>query len=362
MGGAQEVVRQISERLAARGHEVTVATSALPARTATSINGVAVREFEIRGNAVRGMSGDLEAYRRFVLDGEFDVVMTYAAQQWTTDALLPVVEQISQPVVLAPCGFSGLHDPAYAGYFRDLRDDLLRFDALIFHSDTYQDIRFARAAGAGRITVIPNGADEREFGGLERAGAFRAAHGIESDEPLLLTVGGHTGMKGHREAMSALRASDRARTLAIIGNTPIGRGCLPRCRVRAAVNRVTGGGRVILADPPREQVLAAYADADLFVFCSRIECSPLVLFEAIAAGLPFVSVDVGNAGEIADWSGAGVIAGRAPGDVAAAVDQLLADAPRRAEMAKRGRAAWRDRFTWDAVTGHYEQLYGGLAQ
>jgi glycosyltransferase involved in cell wall biosynthesis len=303
--------------------------------------------------------------------------MTYAAQQWTTDTLLPVVEEIGAKVVHAPCGFSGLRDPAYAGYFTMLRERLPAFDALIFHSDTYQDVRFARDAGvaADTITVIPNGADEREFGAPRERGAFRSAHGLDQDSPLLLTVGGHTGLKGHAAAMAVLRRADGTRggALAIVGNEPTGRGCLPTCRGRAAATRVASRGsrRVLLADPPREQVLQAYADADLFVFCSMVECSPIVLFESLAAGLPFVCVDVGNAAEIAEWSGAGVIVPsprRADGlveadvpAVARAVDELLADPDRRREMGAAGRRAWEERFSWDAVTSRYEQLYRELA-
>jgi glycosyltransferase involved in cell wall biosynthesis len=368
VGGVQEVVRQVSERLAARGHDVTVATSADPRR----VDGgpVAVVGFDVRGNDVRGLTGDVDAYRRFVIDGDWDLVMTYAAQQWTTDALLPVVDQVRAPVVLAPCGFSALRDPAYAGYFEMLRERLLAFDGLIFHSDTYQDIEFARSAGAQRLHVIPNAADEREFGAERPRGAFRRAHGIADDEPLLLTVGGHTGLKGHAQSIAALHRSN-ARKLAIVGNTPTGRGCLPLCRVRAAATRLRGG-RVLLLDRPREEVLDAYADADLFVFCSMVECSPIVLFEAMAAGLPFVSVDAGNAAEIAEWSGAGVVVPsprRADGlveadvpAVAKAVDELLADPARRAAMGEAGRRAWQERFTWDAAAARYEAVYEAVAE
>ena len=61
VGGMQEVVRQISERLVALGHQVTVATTALPERTEKEINGVKIVEFKISGNAVRGMSGETDA-------------------------------------------------------------------------------------------------------------------------------------------------------------------------------------------------------------------------------------------------------------------------------------------------------------
>jgi glycosyltransferase involved in cell wall biosynthesis len=373
VGGAQEVVRQVSERLAARGHDVSVATSADPRRgLGAEIGGVRVREFDVRGNEVRGIEGDVEGYRRFVTEGDWDVVMTYAAQQWACDALLPVLDDIRAATVFAPCGFSRLHDPAYAPYFDRLGERLHHFDALVFHSEGYQDTRFARDAGAGGIRVIPNAADEREFDQAREPGAFRQAHGIEQGAPLLLTVGGHTGLKGHAQSMAALRAMSAPATLAIVGNTPTGRGCLPLCRIRATAIRALGRGRrVLLLDPPRTQVLDAYADADLFVFPSMVECSPLVLFEAMAAGLPFVAADVGNAREIAEWSGAGVIVEserRADGLVhtdpralAAAVDSLLADPERRAAMGASGRRAWEQRFAWETVAAEYEALYEALA-
>ena len=374
VGGAQEVVRQVSRRLAERGHDVTVATTALAERRSDEIDGVKVAEFAVRGNAVRGLEGDVGAYRRFVRDGGFDVVMTYAAQQWTTDALLDVLDDIPARTVLAPCGFSGLRQRAYAGYFDGLRHKLGDFDALVFHSDTYQDISFARAAGAGNLVVIPNAADEREFGTRRDRGAFRTAIGVAETDPLLLTVGGHTGYKGHAESISALQRSRRARngTLAIVGNQPIGPGCSRSCRIRATMTPLLRPGRsVVLTDPPRETVLEAFAAADLFVFCSKIECSPLVLFEAMAAGLPFVTLDVGNSAEIVAWSEAGVCVpsrrdrrgvvtadGR---EVAKAVDELLGNAELRRRLGENGRRAWAERFTWDAVASRYERLYEQLA-
>jgi glycosyltransferase involved in cell wall biosynthesis len=374
VGGAQEVVRQISERLVTRGHEVTVATARLPQRSQRRLQGVTVAEFDMGGNDVRGIVGDVEGYRRFVTDGQFDVVMMYAAQQWATDALLPVLDAISAAKILAPCGFSALHRPEYASYFEALRGHLGAFDGLIFHSNTYQDIRFARDAGAENPTVIPNGADEREFGALERRGRFRAAHGVSDAAPLLLSVGSHTGLKGHAKAMATLRTSGQARrgVLAIVGNTPTKENCLTTCRARATLTRLRKPGRrIALVNPPRPGVLDAYADADLFLCCSAIECSPLVLFEAMASGLPFVSLDVGNAAEIVEWSGGGVIVESTRGedglvtarteDVARAVDDLLADEARRAELGESGRRAWEQRFSWDAVTTEYERLYETLA-
>lgn len=374
VGGAQEVVRQVSERLAARGHDVTVATTRLPQRDVHELNGVRIEEFAVSGNTVRGITGEVDRYRAFVRDGGFDVVMSYATQQWATDALLPIAGELDAATVLAPCGFSALHDPAYAGFFAALPEQMARWDRLVFHSSTYQDVRFARDHGLTNIEVIPNGADEREFGGdpataAERRARFRAEHGIADEEPLLLTVGSHTGGKGHSLVLAALARlqTDRA-TLALVGNTALGRGCLPGCRRRAAAVRVLSRGRhrALLLDPPRDAVVDAYFAADLFVFGSRVECSPLVLFEAAAAGLPAITVPVGNSAEIVGWTGGGVVIparhrkGLVRGSsarMADAIDTLLADRDRRAELGASAREAWRRHFTWESVTGRYEQVY-----
>jgi nucleoside-diphosphate-sugar epimerase len=66
VGGAQTVVQQISERLAARGHEVTVVTSHLDARAAETLHGVGIVSFRASGNLVNGLRGEIDRYRDYV--------------------------------------------------------------------------------------------------------------------------------------------------------------------------------------------------------------------------------------------------------------------------------------------------------
>ncbi len=366
-GGAQAVVRHVSRELVRRGHDVTVATTRLPHREETELDGVRIEEFEISGNAVRGMSGEVDRYRSFVAEGGFDVVMTYAAQQWTTDALLDVLDRTPPRTALAPCGFSGLDDPAYEGYFASLPAALERFDELIFHSGTYQDIEFARQAGLENLNVVPNGASREEFEDTESD--FRERHGIDPGEPLLLTVGPHNGIKGHAQAIESFRSSNLERgTMVVIGNRPLRLGCQWDCRRRSITTRLASRGRkrVILLDVPSDEVLAAYKSADLFVFFSQVECSHLVLFEAAASGTPFISTAAGNAGEIAEWTGAGIVVpserrdGRvtAPTEtLAAEIGRLWADEPERQRRAEQGRAAWLREFTWERIAAQYDRVY-----
>ncbi len=367
-GGAQEVVRQVSERLAQRGHTVTVATSAHPDRRAEVINGVRVVGFNISGNAIRGFEGETQRYQDFLRQGQFDLMMNYAAQEWTADLAFPILDELPYARVLVPCGFSGLPWPIYRDYYAIMPLVLDKYDALVFHATDFRDIQFARQHGLDRLHIIANGAAADEFD-TPRA-SFREAYGISPDQPLLLTVGSHTGAKGHAETLAAFRrAQIGPSVLALIGNVSPGTSCRGRCARQAWGVRIgsLGRKRVLLLDLPRSQVTAAYQAADLLVFASNIEYSPLVLYEAAAAGLPFVASPAGNAEEIAWWTGGGVVlpaAQRTDGwvqvskaELTQAIETLVGDPARRRALGAAGQTAWRERFTWEHLVGEYEALY-----
>lgn len=372
VGGAQAVVQQISECLAARGHEVTVATSYVPERSENIHRGVKIVPFGVTGNTVRGMRGEVERYQEFVRDGEYDVILVYAAQQWTCDALLSILDQIRAKKVFAPCGFSGLHEAPYQEYFERMPDLLRKFDVLVFHSTSYRDVQFARARGLRNWVMIPNGAAVDEFEPVPRS--FKEKFDLRSTS-MILTVGSHTGMKGHRVVLDAFRrAQIEDATLVIVGNRVDG-GCAQDCLWRTWVyNRLPGirsRKKAIRAlSLERADVIAAYQAADVFLFASSIECSPLVLFEAMAAGCAFATTPVGNSAEVVEWSQGGILIPArenshgytisTPDRVAAAIEMLIHDSGLRRRLGRQGQAAWRERFTFERIAVEYERLYQRL--
>ncbi len=354
IGGAERVVQRISEGLVRRGHEVAVATSWDPARAGDRLNGVQIVPFRIRGNYVRGMTGEVSRYQDWLRRERFDVVMNYAAQSWPTDAALPVLPRVSAARVLATCGFSGrygIRRVLYAGYFRMLRDRIRAYDALIYHHKDGADAVFGRRYGRGDQVVIPNGADAAEFAGA--AAQFRARYGIKARH-LLLHVGNHHRVKGHSDllrVLNELQGLDAA--VVIIGEDPGGWGrCWEAC-ARAARREPRF---VSLRHLSRTDVVSAFLDADLVLLPSRFEAAPLVLVEAMAAGVPFVSYDVGNARTLP-----GGIVVRGPGEMARAVRDLLADEAGRRALGRAGQEFHRRTLEWDLIVGQYEALYASLA-
>lgn len=367
--GMAEVVRQLSEGLAARGHAVTVATSVNAERDFDSLNGVGIQTFPISGNIIRGLKGPTEAYVRFVQQANVDLITCFAAQQWATDLLLPHLSSLSAKKVFVPTGLSALHDPAYRAYFEKMPSWLRTFDANVFLSDTYQDAAFARRHSIANAVLIQNGASNEEFGSMP-SNSLRQKLGIGQRTKLILHVGTFTGEKGHHEAIQIfLNARVRNATLLFVGKSPakitkiLGR---RRRYLELPKQYALAGKKIRSHSLSREDTVQAFKEADVFLFPSRVECSPIVLFEAAAAGTPFLSTEVGNAREIAEWTGGGQIMPtefrdmRGYADIAAAsrqLETLLQDEALRERMGTSARAAWQQHFTWEKITDRYERLY-----
>lgn len=369
-GGSGEVVREVSARLVARGHDVTVATTALEERSSREHAGVKIVEFPISGNLAGGFRGEVNAYLDFLRTADVDLMMNYALQQWTADLALLAAPQLTYGKVMTTCGLSGLHMPAFDSYFRYLHFHLRHFDRLIFHSASYRDAEYAKKHDLDNTAIIPNAVRAEEFTVPPPPG-FRARHGIAEDAFLVLTVANYTGGKGQDTLIEIIDQSRIGRTTVLL----VGKNFIdPRpveevlAKPIARLSAHSGGHKTaICTQLPRSEVVQAFFAADLFLFPSLIECSPLVLFEAAAAGTPFISSDVGNAREIAEWTGCGLIApgrmhetGHTFVDLAKAarmVEELFRDPGRRRAMGACGRKNVLERYTWDRIVDQYEALY-----
>lgn len=412
-GGVQVVIQQLAERFVARGHHVTVATTHLPERMGLELNGVYIEEFTIYGNFASDMNGEISDYQEFVKAGRFDVVMIKGAQQWSFDALWPVLDQIPSAKVFIPCGFSGLYEPAYARYFRQLPEILRKFDHLIFYASDYRDINFAKEHGILNYSIVPNGASELEF--CEQPDLnFRHSLGIGDEDIVLMTVGSFTGLKGHLEVAKAFDLADfngHPATLILNGNKPVHYDkkilqTLSRVlrNVRLYGLKITvkhalkmslrsmgvrvgkddeleiilndiekrPNKKVMVTDLPRSALIQAFMAADLFVFASNVEYSPLVLFESAAAGTPFLTVPVGNAEEIAKWTGAGVVCPATkdakgytrvdPSELAGFMSRLVRDKALRKKLGGAGKRNWQEKFTWKKISREYEAIFLRLVE
>jgi glycosyltransferase involved in cell wall biosynthesis len=368
INGMSEVVKQLSEGLTKLGHEVTVATSKNQVRKGKRIiNRVNIIEFDISGKRVLKIFGDTKKYQSYLENSSFDIVANFAAQQWATDLMLPILPKIRAKKVLVPTGFSGLYSPIYHNYYQKMKSWMKEYDANIFLSENYRDIDFARKNNIRNIKVIPNGASEKEFIAKSKID-IRKKLGIPNDNFLVLTVGSHTGLKGHNEAIRIFnKAGMEKSTFLLIGKkTKSVRGCYHQCKLLKSLS----GKNILIKDLTREETVAAFKAADIFLFTSQVECSPIVLFESIAAKIPFLTTDVGNAKEIIKWTKGGILLPTKVNKLGYSKAQVSESAkilkscyhnPKKLSlMAKAGHKAWLKKFTWEKIIKEYEKVYLSL--
>jgi glycosyltransferase involved in cell wall biosynthesis len=99
---------------------------------------------------------------------------------------------------------------------------------------------------------------------------------------------------------------------------------------------------------------------DLFVLASRNEGLPLVVLEAMEAGLAVVATDVGGVAEAVAAEETGLLVPpEDPPALAAAIRRLLDDQELRRRMGRRGREAWAAEFTAPLMVAAYEGIYRG---
>jgi len=103
--------------------------------------------------------------------------------------------------------------------------------------------------------------------------------------------------------------------------------------------------------------------ADMFVLSSDCEGLPLVLLEAMAAGVPVIATAVGGVPEVLGYGKYGILV--PPGNaeaLAKAIVELAKDEKKRAELSEQGRKIAVERFDIRNTVKEYEKLYISLLE
>ena len=173
--------------------------------------------------------------------------------------------------------------------------------------------------------------------------ARREPDRFPADRVTVLYAGRLTREKGVdllADAFLSARARDPRLHLVLAGGGP------EEERLRARLGR----GATFLGWLDGSELAAAYASADLFLFCSQTDTFGQVVLEAQASGLPVVAVAAGGPAELVSDGRSGLLCAPRAEALAGAVAGLAGSRAMRERLARGGLAAVQDR-TWDAALG-----------
>ena len=213
-----------------------------------------------------------------------------------------------------------------------LQATLSSVDRIIVTSARYRDSSPFLRPRAARCRVVPLSVDAARFTTLDPAEIARLRHLWPG--PVLLSVGVLRYYKGLHLLLEALPALDA--TLVIVGAGPEEDRLKRLAHDLHVADRVHFAGNVPDADLP-----SYYQAADVFVLPShlRAEAFGTVLIEAMAAGLPLVTAEIGTGtSEVNEHGRTGfVVAPNDPSALARAIGVLLADQGLRERFGQEGR-------------------------
>jgi glycosyltransferase involved in cell wall biosynthesis len=217
------------------------------------------------------------------------------------------------------------------------------------------------AMGIGRpeqVEVIPLGLDlERFRRACPGVPALRPSLGLGSEVPLLGIVGRLVPIKDHPtlfQAMALLQTSNSPVHLAVVGDGE------ERARLEELAGRL-GLGRRIHFLGWRTDLETILKEVDVVICASKNEGTPVALIEAMAAGVPALSTDVGGVADLVAHGETGWLV--RPGDppsLAEAIRHLLGDEALRARLAAAGRAVALERHGVEGLIRRIEGLYATL--
>lgn len=221
-------------------------------------------------------------------------------------------------------------------------------EALVVPSALLQRIAAEEWRARGRTRLIRNGIDVAAYAaapavpipGLER----------RAGEVIVGTVAGLRKVKDLPRLVRAVASLPAHVRLVIVGEGPERAAIAAEAAACGIADRLVMPG--FMAEPARW-----IGHFDLLALSSHSEQQPIAVIEAMAAGLPVVSPDVGDVAAMVAGVGRRFVAADEAG-FRAALAELVGDATLRAQVGAANRRAAAERFDESAMVAAYENLYG----
>jgi glycosyltransferase involved in cell wall biosynthesis len=352
VGGGEIVSLAIAEHMATN-HDVKVLTRKCPSRKDKKIGTISIIEYattsaEIIISEIKKIDPDVI----FVYSDLFDHFRHI------------VTTKFRAKIFIGMCGANWIHQHSMNEQL--FKKNLNNVHSLICHSKSERDYPFCNRVAPDKTSVIPNGVFLSEFDtnnlkredlapGLEgkiwvvNVSNFFPGKGQANIFPILSKVYENTSFK------------DKFVYFQIYNNSDMFFAQQLEAQWKQNIDKVKFQ-TVPLKGLPREKVVGFLKNSNVFLFTSEKEVAPLVLIESMAARLPWVSLDVGNAEELA---GGRCVKTFKNNNYKSSFHKIIYDQMAKevesvalsSKIGEEGRLEVENKYSWDKILPMYEKLF-----
>lgn len=311
--GVPIVVQNLAESLVKRGHQVGVVTcmNGKDLAERERINGVDVIRFSFGIDIFKRPKGDYSSYIQFVKSYPKDILVLECVQCFTTDILLPHLQDMNCKTILHSHGGPGVSMPLfgwegnlfhsighiynwffYKYYYRRLIPKYAKYiDKVICLSLCASDLEYMNRT-MGDVKIVENAVHDMFFN--------ESLYNVDASEIIsihnkdyILCISNYTPNKSQIDILRAFEKTNlKDCSLVMIGSRKNSYYNQVR-KMAEAICKRSGKEIKILTGVKRELFPSILHSARLFIMASKHEEYPVSLVEAMAVGCPFVSTNAG---------------------------------------------------------------------
>jgi glycosyltransferase involved in cell wall biosynthesis len=346
VGGAEQRVRDLSERLAKRGNQVEVFTSDIGCpkdKQSKSTKGLEIHYLKAKEFAHTPII--LSLFSKLMKTPKDSIMHVHVAQ-----ALVPeIVQSVSKikktsyivhiRADVERSGKLGFVLPAYKKIF--LKKVLKNASKIIALNEDYRNL-ISRKYGISKnkIVVIPNATNFKISKTKKRESVknilFVGRLSVEKNVLKLV------------EAFSLLKNKDIV--LNIVGEGE------KREEIENLIKKKSLKNIILHGRKEKQDLVKMYNKADIFLLPSEYECFSSTLLEAMATGTPIIASDVQGTRSVVKNNYNGLLIKPTPEKIAESIKKLIEHPQLRKKLANNGLKEVK-KYSWDKIVEQTEQVY-----
>ena len=356
LGGMENVVKEMSENLAKRGHQVKVFTSDIGCKNVKLKSTKNLKINWLLGWEFSHSPILPSLFFKLIRIPKDSIMHVHIAQAFVPEIVFLISKLRGIPYIahihldVGPSTKMGFLLPFYKKVF--LQKVLSSSSKIIVPTKDYIDLVSKKyTISKNKIYKIPCGVDLKNFQSLSGKShdlirlLFVGRLSIQKNVPLLI-----------RSFKKITEKNLRNIELHIVGDGK------EKSKIINLIKAEKLEKKVILHGALRgKRLYKIFSNSDIFILTSRLESFGIVLIEAMASGLPIVVSNIPAVRNVVENGKTGLLVKPSPEHFAKAIEKLLNNSQLRKKLIKNGLEEAK-KYNWDKIVEKYEDVYQNVKE